>query len=214
MSISDLVKEARFDILGDSVPEYLWSDKQLTRYANEAVQEACIRAPLIVKTYSIPVVATTAEYALSPYMRQINHAKMTLVEKPLAQSTDVALSMQYGYAWRDTAFTPTHYVRTKQKLRLYPVPIVNDTLFVTGSCIPDDDFDLDEDIDPGYNKGLLYWIAYKAYLLNDSDSGNKARADEFLGLFEGVFGRRRSAAFDTFAFNNPMYSTITSGRLC
>ncbi len=49
MTINDLIKIARQDILNDVVPDYLWSDAQLERFANDAIAEACHRAPILRK---------------------------------------------------------------------------------------------------------------------------------------------------------------------
>lgn len=214
MSISDLVKEARSDILGDTVPEYLWSDKQLTRYALEAVKEACIRSPLMVKAYALAITAATAEYAISSYIRQLLYVMPALQSKPLQQDTDVGLTMRFGYNWREHTGTPSHYVRTGSKIRLFPIPIVNDSLVISASAIPDDDFDLDADIDPVHHKGLLNYIAYKAYLLNDADTYSANKAAEFLRLFNEEYGVKHSAAYDMVSHNTPMYGTMTHAGMC
>lgn len=215
MTINDLITEAREDILDDiNSAKYLWSVKQLTRYANEAVLEACSRAPLINRVKTKAIVATTAEYVLDSFIRQIYVAKLDLQTEPLIQITDAQLSIGVGYNWRTSTGTPTHYIRTGHKLRLYPIPIVDDTLVMTTSSIPDDDFDFEEDIDPAYHKCLLYYIAYKAYMLNDADTYNPVKAADFLKMFDAVFGVKHTAKYNSVAFDTPMYGTIICGRMC
>lgn len=214
MTIADLVAEARADILADTAAEYLWSDVQLTRYANEAILKACSRAPLINRVKTNAIVATTAEYVLDSFVRQLYVAKLDLQTYPLIQTTDAQLSIEVGYNWRTRTGTPTHYIRTGHKLRLYPIPIVNDTLVMTTSSIPDDDFYFEDDIDPAYHKCLLYYIAYKAYMLNDVDTYNPVKAADFLKMFDAVFGVEHTAKYNSVAFDTSLYGTIIGGRMC
>lgn len=48
-TLSQLIEECREE-LDDDVAPYLWSDAVLTRHLNEAVEEACIRARLLVES--------------------------------------------------------------------------------------------------------------------------------------------------------------------
>jgi hypothetical protein len=213
MTITELISEARQDLLGDTVADYLWSDAQLTRFANEAILEACERAPLITRTNTISVVAGTAEYTLNEFTRQIYTAKLDLATSPLYQATESDLALYYTSQWRTKNNTPTHYVRTGNKIRLYPNPIVNDNLVIVAKSIPDDDFDLETDIDPAYHKDLLYYIAYKAYMYPDADSIATAKADEYLAKFTARFGPRKSAKWDKVSQNHVMYGGWIGGRM-
>lgn len=215
MTIDDLVLEARTDILDDTVSaKYLWSNLQLTRYANEAVLEACSRAPLINRVLTKAITAATAEYVIDSFIKQIYVAKLDLQTTPLIQATDATLSIGIGSSWRTSTGTPTHYIRTGHKIRLYPVPIVDDTLVMTTSNIPDDDFSFEDDIDPAYHKGLLYYIAYKAYMLNDADAYNPVKAADFLKMFDVIFGVKHTAKYNSVAYDSPMYGTVSGARMC
>jgi hypothetical protein len=213
-TISDLVNEARSDLLNDTVADYLWSTEQLTRYANEAITEACKRAPLITRAKTLSIVAAQADYVMDASIRQIYRAKLNLATRPLLQTTDVILSMQHGTAYQTYTGTPTHFVRHGHKLKLYPIPIVDDTLRLDTSNTPDDDFDLDEDIDVGCYPNLLWYIAYKAYSLRDMDTYDPVKAQEYLNRFNAFFGQPKTARYDSFSQDNPMYATVTSWRMC
>jgi hypothetical protein len=213
-TISDLVLEARTDLLNDTVADYLWSDSQLTRYANEAITEACKRAPLITRAKTLSIVAGQADYVMDYSIRQIYRAKLYLSMWPLVQNTDVILSLQYGTAYQTQTGTPTCYVRHGHKLTLYPIPLVNDTLRIDASCLPDEDFDLDEDIDTGYYPAIVSYIAYKAFSLRDMDSYDPGKANELLAVFNAKFGQPHTARYDSFSQDNPMYATAVSGRMC
>jgi hypothetical protein len=213
-TISDLVTEARTDLLNDTVADYLWSTEQLTRYANEAITEACKRAPLITRTKTVAVLKTVADYVMDSSIRQIYRAKLNLSTRPLIQSTDVIMSMQHGTEWQTRTGTPTHFIRHGHKLKLYPIPLVNDTLRIDASCLPDDDFDLDEDIDTSYYPAIVSYIAYKAFSLRDMDSYDPGKANELLAVFNAKFGQPHTARYDSFSQDNPMYATVVSGRMC
>jgi len=214
VTIAALVLAARSDILDDEAAPYLWSDAQLTRYANEACLEACKRAPLIQRTNNVAVTAATAAYAIDAFTRQIYVAKLNLETVPLTQTTDAQLSYVYGSSWRTITGTPRHYVRRGHTITLFPVPIVNDTLVITGSSVPDGDFDVDVDIDSAYHDSLLHWIAYKAYLKTDADTYNPLKAVDFLKMFDAKFGPAHTARYDQIAQDTPKYSTLVSGRMC
>jgi hypothetical protein len=214
MTIDDLITEARQDFLNDNVAPYLWSKEQLERFANEAILEACSRAPLLIRVRTVSVVDGTAEYAINEFTRQIQLAKLSLQTDPLIQTTDAKLSIFRGVHWRELEGTPTHYVRKGHSITLYPKPIVNDTLSLVTTNIPDDDFDFDADIDSAYHKGLVFWMAYKAFMFPDADTYNPVKANDFLVQFEAKFGKRKSAKYDSVAFDSPMYGTISAGRMC
>jgi hypothetical protein len=209
MTIAALVTEAREDLLNDTVEPYLWSDAQLTRYANEAVIEACNRTPLLRKTKTVSVIATTAAYALDSYTRQIYTLKLALGTSPLTQETEASMDIKYGYNWRNATGAPRHYIRT-----LYPVPVVNDTLTYTCSATPDSTFSLDTDMDATDQKGLLFWIAHKALLLPDPTIFNPIKSGDYLMMFNAEFGTPKTARYQRAVQDNPLYGTITGGRMC
>jgi hypothetical protein len=211
MTITDLINEARADLLNDLATPYLWSDTQLTRFANEAIVEACQRAPLIARVSTVSIVAGTATYAINGTIRQLLYAKLALSLSPLLQTTDAELSMRVSTDWRLREGTPTHYLKAGHRLTLYPKPVVNDTLALSTSNVPDDAFDLDEDIDAVYHKPLLFYIAYKALMMNDADTYNPLKAADFLRMFTEVFGARKTAKYDQVEL--PMYGTLISGRM-
>ena len=214
MTITDLVNETRADFLNDSVAPYLWSDAQLTRYANEAIQEACGRAPLIIRVKTVSVLPGTADYIIDSYTKQIQVAKLSLATSPLQPATDADLSTRIGYSWRTRNGTPIGYVRRGHKITLYPNPIVADTLVITASSLPDGDFDIEDDIDPAYHKSLIFYMVYKALMLNDADTYNPVKAADFLKMFDAKFGIQHTAKYNSVSYDTPMYSTVSPGRMC
>lgn len=216
MAIADLITELRADILDDTVAENLWTDAQLTRFAKEAIKELCSRASVLIKNTTVAVVAATSEYSTNAYIRQIYTAKLALVDYPLAQATAEELTLKYGRAWRLNTGTPTHFIRENHTIKLYPIPIANDTLTLKSSYIPATaDYDTDLAlIDSTYQKTLLYYMAYKALLLHDADAGLQAKAANYLALFEQEAGSKHSAKHEQFVFNTPIYGANIPTRMC
>ena len=214
MRLEELVKLAREDILSDTnEAKYLWETSALTRYAKEALEQACIRAPLINRSYTFDVVADTSEYTLNEFVRQISSVKLDLQNPPLLQKTEEDLTILYGSSWKINTGAPIYYVRKKRSLRLFPIPIVNDTMTVTTSILPDLDFYLDDDIDPVYQLPLMYYIGFKALIRPDADTQNPVKANEFLAMFNEAFGDKHTAKHDELSKYLPMYATRQSGRM-
>ena len=221
-ALTDLVLHTRYDIIGDIVEPYLWTDEDLTRYANDAIVEACLRAPLLKRVTTKAIVAATATYAIDVSIKQIYTAKLDLATTPLIQTTDTELSLYYGSQWRTRSGTPTHYVRSGPSLTLYPSPIVNDTLVIASSNVPDAGFDLAVDIDPIYYNALMYYIAYLAFrtsvdvnpILGENRLQSPLKALEYLALFDAQFGTKKTAKFQQLSQDTPLYGSITGGRMC
>ena len=214
MTLDELVDNTREDILMDLIPDaYLWSDKQLLRYAKEACLEACKRAPLINATHTKSVIVARASYDIDEEIRQIKSIILTSTTDPLTQTTDYEIQLMYGPQWRNNTGTPTHYIRTNHALLLYPIPEVADSITLYTTDRPDEFIYLDDEFDSSYHQALQYWIAHRAYQKNDANTFNSQKAIDYLAMFNAKFGEPKSARLEQFAFNNPMYGTIISGRM-
>ena len=219
MTIADLVTECIEDILDDNdraQGDELWSDAKLTRYAKEAIKELCTRASVLIKNTTVSVVAATSEYSINSYIRQIYTANLTLADYPLIQKTNEELTLKYGRAWRLAAGTPTHFIRENHTIKLYPIPIANDTLTIKATHIPATaDYETDLAlISPAYHKTLLYYMAYKSLLTNDADAGLQAKAADYLAMFEKEAGSKPSIHHEQFIFNTPTHGANVPIRMC
>jgi hypothetical protein len=216
MLLSELFTELREDFLEDTVSdEYKWSDPKLLRYFNEAIQEACYRAPLYTGTQTITVAAEDADYTLNAEVRQLDRVMLALVDDPLMQYSEEELINKYGVGWRTDTGTPYAYVRKDLTITLYPEPIVADTLTVTHYRLPDRHYSQSEEppIPEEHHRHLLYWAAYKAYINPDIDLGNPERAFAFLAQFENHFGKRKSARQEHLNLNTPKHHRIIPVRM-
>ena len=216
MILSDFLTEIRQDFLDDSVLENLWSDAQLLRFIKEAINELCVRASVLNKSSRVFVKAGIAQYDIEPTIRQIYTAKLNLSDRALIQTTLPELELTRGISWRTRTGTPTHYVRKRHVIILFPVPTVADTLIVWSSNLTDSD-DVADDlelIDEAYHKCLMYYIAYKALLLNDADAGQQKKALDYFAMFENIAGARHTAKHDQFKFETPIYGSSVPFRMC
>ena len=214
MTFDDLIIEAREDYLDDSVQPYLWSDKQLLRFTKDAVNEACLRAPLLHKTYRLPIRVGMAEPKIDPSIRTITSAHLESLVNPLQQTDDAELNAKYGLSWRERHGSPRHFLRLgRDKIRLVPIPDFVDVLVLHTTNVPDDDFCLEEDIDETYHRSLIYWIVYRALSFNDADTHNQSKAEAYKLKFDDMFGPRKSALYDKFMQNRTAMSAIINTRM-
>lgn len=221
MLLSELATELRQDILEDwnehnaSDYPYKWSDTKILRYFNEAIQEACLRAPLYQSTATFSVVSGTSSYTLDKEVRQIDRVNLAAVTYPLTQFSEAEMDAKYGAIWRDDTGTPLAYSRKDDEIILYPEPIAADTMTVLHYRLPDRLYAFGEEppIPYEHHRCLLYWAAYKAFMSPDIDLGNMERALSFLALFEGHFGKRRDARVEHLNINTPKHHRATPVRM-
>ena len=207
MSIASLLEAVRIDYLDDSVAPYLWSDAAITRHINEAVKEACLRAPLITRSYAISLAIDKAVYELDPSVRSIMRID------GLTQHTESEMVHYFGSEWRNRTGVPKFYIRRGNKITLSPVPDAIGTLSVETTNVPDDDFELDDDINPIYHDALLFWVAYKCYMFPDQDTYNPVKARDYLAQFDDAFGVKHSAKYDAVRQNLPKDARLRSHRM-
>lgn len=203
MNLSELIANARIQAT-DRVAPYLWSDDEITSYANDAEREACRRARLITDSTTasvcnITLVAATASYTLSRKVLFVNRVKLVGESIPLGPVSYKDLDRQVP-GWEDETGTPTRYVKDTDtgKFRPYPTPTAAGTAKLTVTRLPLEDMvgDSDEpEIQPHLHGSLLFWILHCMFSKPDNDGYDEAKAAKNLALFEQEFGKK-SAAFD------------------
>ena len=196
--------------LDDAVgPSYLWSDAELDEFANEAVTEACIRARLNTDSSSeaakVNVIAGIAAYPL--------HASVLFIERAYLDTSAIALSKtsfheldELSGTWPTESGTPTQYIQDmdhasaagtlENRLTLYPIPTVTETLSLTVYRLPMVEMSSDGDepeIPPHLHLNLVDWMCHRAYMKGDADTLDTGKALVFERRFEKRFGPRPSA---------------------
>lgn len=204
MTLEELITACRTDRLDDAVETYQWSDAELTRFLNDAQDEACRRARLLkdsstAEICSIAVTAGTALYPLDPRIIFVRRAKLALRSKPLGFASYLDLDEQ-SPGWEDRTGTPEAVITDFEtgKLRLYRSPIVNDTLnllAVRTALEPMARNGDEPEIAPRFHYSLIEWAAYRAFSKQDADTLDPKKAERALAEFEREFGPK-SAAID------------------
>lgn len=200
MKLGELIAIVRNEI-DDATAPYLWSDPEMIDYAIDAENEACRRSRLLIDSTTtaicqIAVVAGTSVYALDPRVLFVRRVKLAAQDQILGR---VAVrDMDYNLSgWESDTGTPSHFITDYQtgKIRLYPIPVVNGTLNLTVVRMPLVDCDEITDtpeIHVRMHRSLRFWMMYRAYSKQDSETKDDRKAAESLAFFEEEFGRKSS----------------------
>lgn len=201
MQLTDLITLFRQEA-DDTVEPYLWSDDELLDYANDAEQEACRRARLLVdsSTPAVCAVAVTAGDLLCALDARVIFVRRARFAggRPLQRLTMQDMEDRNPY-WLDAqASTPTVFVPDYEtgKLALYPPPAAAGTLRLTvvrEPLQPMTDGQDTPEIAARYHRALRHWMLYRAYSKQDSQANDPKKAADALALFEQEFGRKSGA---------------------
>lgn len=197
MTLNDLIEEYRDEAHDNGSPPFV-SDAWLTRRANQAEQEACRRAGLLIESVhamcTVVVTAGDPVISLDSKIIDIMMARMSLGQ---CQIWPVTIS-ELPTNWEVDTGTPVCYVTDYQSgaIRLYPSPVVNDDLLLTATRLPLRDMEDGEDepeIRPEYHSGIVQWMLHRAYAEQDVDIFDPNKSARALAEFEREFGKRVSA---------------------
>lgn len=213
MTLDDLITIAstRADDLADG---QLWSRTEWIEYANDAQNEACRRARLLVDSTtaavcSVAMVANTPAYALHDSIIFVRRVRLLDASgnalQYLGRRHAQDLDRDVGSGWEDETGPPSHWVPDidTHMLRVYPTPdavftaklTVVRTPFVTS---PNDTYPMEEgddvpEIRGRWHLGLVNWMLARAYNKHDSDCYNPKLALKFEEDFSREFGKKSSA---------------------
>jgi len=195
----------------DTAAGQLWDDGYVNDLLNEAVQEANLRARLLVDQTTdavtlINVVAGTAKYQLNPSIIVLRRAEFQLTTgsmppRVLERKSYDELDRRWPY-WRSlTGTIPVNVIQDfdEHALTLSPVPECDGTLRLTVWRHPLDievmDTDADEPAIPvQYHRRLIEWAAYQAYSNKDVEKYDPNSADRALAMFTKEYGERPTVA--------------------
>ncbi|KJA11295.1 hypothetical protein RP29_06100 [Acidovorax temperans] len=205
MTVEELLAAFRSD-LDDTLEAYLWSDQDLIRYLNDAVQEANERAFLTEDrttdaVCSISVVPGLSTYSLHPSVLMVK--RVTLDGRLLDESSVEALDAE-SPSWESRTGRPRLFIteqasgRQPEAIRLVPVPQTVGTLRLTvyrGALKPlSEDRGLEKpEIPARFHEGLRHWVYRCAYLKHDTETMNREKALEHEAEFIRAFGERPDA---------------------
>jgi hypothetical protein len=202
MNLEELIDTTRQEIREVTSPS-LFTDELLTRYANDAVNEACRRARLLIDSTTVEICLLTFDAndpmaELDQRIIFVRRAKIVGQTRPLSRTVHRELDSERS-GWEDeTNSIPSHFVTDWQTgyLRLYPTPTATLDVALTVVRLPLAAMVKDADtpeINARYHDSLIHWMKYRCYLTKDADIYDKDEALKCLGLFELEFGKRSSA---------------------
>jgi hypothetical protein len=196
MKLRDLFLIVRRD-LDDLEEPYLWSDDQLLEFANDAEEEACRRARLIVDSATddicvLAVTALTPDVDLDPRVIFIRRAKMLTGIRTLRRASYRDLDERLP-GWETQEGTVSHFITdlATGSIRLFRIPEASDTLNLTVvrmPLAPMTGLDASPEIPTRYHRSLRHWIKYRAYSVQDAELKNPQKAMEGMALFTAEFG--------------------------
>jgi hypothetical protein len=205
MFLNDLIVSAQnqADEIVDK-PDLLWSLAEWTEYANDAENEACIRANLIIDKSSgltsITVLSGTATYSIDEKILIIKRAKLLSGTEPLVKTSRRVLDATYPNWEADTGAVRSWLPDDSNKITLYKSPIAGSTLNLMVSRLPLVPMTLvnklieSPEVDTQYHQSLIDWMLHRAYSKQDTETLDKGKAKEHLARFTKRFGERPPAA--------------------
>lgn len=179
MTNTELLAIFRTEVSDLEAP-YLWSDVLVYGYIDEAQKQFCRDTYGIedARTHKVTVVAATEWYTLSPKVLKIRGAV------DAATGAGVSLVAVENMADNGMRFDgrtgPLSALITgleKGKVRAWPVPNAASTVQLHVFRLPEDMATGDEfEIDDQHVRNLLYWVKYRAYSVQDSETYDKQSA--------------------------------------
>lgn len=200
MNLGELIAEYRGES-GDTAAPYFVQDSQLTRFANQAVAEACRRGHFLIDSTSpmcsLDVYAGEPVVEIDPRIIDVRRMVLSNSVLPLCPARVEEMDRD-NPGWESHAGTPTTYVTDYQTdaIRLYPIPIAAGTVSMTVSRLPICDMSVKADtpeIRKEHHDALVQWLLYRAYSKQDSDMFDSNKAARSLAEFEREFGLKASA---------------------
>ena len=203
MNLRDLIGRFRRDTQDTAAP-YLWTDDEITDYANEAVDEACRRASLIVDSSSplteIDVGAGESLLTLDESVIRVRRAVLVSSGRRLVPRVARSMDEEVPGWESNTASSPLVFVPDWEsgKIKLWPPTKTADVVRITAVRTPLEPMTEDADVPEiprRHHVGLLDWMKHLGYLKRDADTFDPKKATEHETRFSAEFGPP-SAAID------------------
>lgn len=200
--------------LDDTTPQYLWSDNELNSYINITLQDACIRAGIIVQdNIALPFTQNkdltwVATYALDPGVIDVKSVGIASQPSFRLLRTSMRRQEQYYQSRPPYAGGPFSYAldltiggtgdfigQNVRAITFIGSPTKADIAYLDIKRMPLDllsDDDIPE-IDSMWVPDLVYGITGLAYMKRDSDTFDPKRSEKDMAEFTARYGERLSA---------------------
>lgn len=205
MTPEELENLFRLDVEDTDTDDPLWSSEEVYSYMDNA-QKIFSRETDYFSDVTTPEITQIDFLAGDEFVKVdsritlIRGARLSSSSKdiePITHSNmDIALYTADAYSssfsntnWTTATGTPAYIVTDMEhnKLRLVPIPVEDDTLKLHVYRLPlesltedSSDFEIEED---EYQRGLLFYMKYLAYMKNDSDAYSSALSDKSFSLW-------------------------------
>lgn len=195
----------------DVAAPYLWGDDEIIEYIDDAQNEACRRAHLLVdsRTTEIceaPVTAGDPVVPVDPRIIHIRRARRGSDSMPVKRMSVRDMDQQLpGWEGILTPGTPVVFIPDWETdvVRLYSVPGVDDTLCMTVVRMPLDPINSATstlEIATRYHRGLLDWMLHRGYSKADPETLDATKAKAADERFTAEFGEKTGAVDERWAF--------------
>lgn len=195
MTADDLAVLFRFAVDDTDADDPLWSDTELNSYMDGAQKEFARRTDYFsdastVEIVQIPFIAGDVFKAHDSRIIKIRSAKLITngskiipatyadMENRVVNPSDYNSPFHFGsqLLWETSSGTPRYIITDMETntLRLAPIPVADDTLELFVYRLPlqsiTDDVQALEVVEEDFQRGLLFYMKYMAYLKNDIDT--------------------------------------------
>lgn len=209
MEISELITIIREDYLSDTFEgwedasdaekddQFLWTDKTLLRYINEAQKQACNRTDFLFddEEFSITLVAGSPSYAIDQKIVFIE--QVTFDDRVTARHRSKTSFQADNPGWRTDESMEgkdLSFVIRNRKLRIHPIPDAIDAgkllkldvyrLPLETITTENDELEIPEE----FHRDLILWVLHEAYLKQDAEGYDPKRSAGYLAEFDLKFG--------------------------
>lgn len=206
MNLGQLISQFRVDTRDDQA-RYLWTNDEITGYANEAVDEACRRSRMLVDSSSIASEASlgVGESEIELHDSVIYIKRVRIVGGSVLRPCVMADMDERIPGWEEsTASTPSVFVPDWEsgKLKVWPPSSTSIDLKMTVIRVPMDEMESDDDepeIPSRYHRALLDYMKFIGYQKQDADTMDAVKSMKFEERFAAEFGPPVSAQNERWA---------------
>lgn len=196
MTLEELLDAFRVDERDIGTPQ-LWSKQALTRWFNEAVEEAAIRKGLLLETLDLALEPGDFEMALPARIIEVRTARIVEGTRTYWLSPSDRYEQDRLFRdWRDTVERPTAFIQDDSSITLNRIVSSASSLKLETCRTPISpmvDGSDEPEIGSVHHRRLDGWVRYRAYSVPDSDLLNQNKAALGLAEFESYFGSRPDA---------------------
>ena len=179
-----------------STTDQLWTDTELNEYINDAENQSCKIADLLIDSTTasvcdITLVNGTATYSISALILKIFRGFVDGATRPLIQTTKRILDLTYPSWASASGDERSFFSGDTNKITIYKKPDGSGTLRLTVSRLPLVAMSSDDntpEIDAQYHDGMVDWVLYRAYSKQDSKTLDPEKAEVHKNAFNERFG--------------------------